>query len=377
VHTARHTSVVLPADYVALHVDLAYATTVNRTQGMTADITRVVVPNTMTREQYYTATTRGRHANHSYVETVQHVVDEHRETPPEQTAGSVLTGVLNHTGLETAAAEELRRALAEEESLGTLVMRYTYAARYGEAEHYEQLITRHAPEAVGQPAYPALVQTLRNGQDLGWSTEQLLGDAVDQGTLRTARDPAAVLQWRIQQRLDHRQPPTEVAGAELPFRPALPWLPRPRPELVRDEPELVQFLSYVNDAIEARAGELGQQVTRDQPRWAENIQPVAVDMAAAYRETFNISSDDPELPLGPDPEATTVKAQAWSRISQAQAVPDQPSPAEPDADEDLDRRLDQLHDRVTAPPRHTQEAMSIEDDQSFDEQSRLHHGQGR
>ena len=131
-HRTHRGTAILPPEYVHTHVELAYATTINRVQGMTSDhSSHTVVPNNMTREQLYTATTRARGANRMYVQTTHHVIDDHRETPPEQTAEAVLFGVLAHTGAETAATEELRAALSAEESLATLVARHDYVARLG------------------------------------------------------------------------------------------------------------------------------------------------------------------------------------------------------------------------------------------------------
>lgn len=57
----------LPADYVAEHVELGYATTVARTQGMTVDETHTIATPGMGREDLYVAMSRGRHANRAYV----------------------------------------------------------------------------------------------------------------------------------------------------------------------------------------------------------------------------------------------------------------------------------------------------------------------
>ncbi|WP_225755201.1 MobF family relaxase [Actinotalea sp. Marseille-Q4924] len=60
-------SVRLPADYVADHVELGYATTIARTQGMTVDETHTIAAPGMGREDLYVAMSRGRHANRAYV----------------------------------------------------------------------------------------------------------------------------------------------------------------------------------------------------------------------------------------------------------------------------------------------------------------------
>ena len=59
--------ITLPADYVAHHVRLAYATTIAAAQGLTVDETHVVVTPAMYRSELYTALSRGRDANHAYV----------------------------------------------------------------------------------------------------------------------------------------------------------------------------------------------------------------------------------------------------------------------------------------------------------------------
>ena len=62
-------SLVLPAAYVADQVELGYAITGHRAQGVTVDTAHAVVTATTTRENFYVAMTRGRHGNHAYVAT--------------------------------------------------------------------------------------------------------------------------------------------------------------------------------------------------------------------------------------------------------------------------------------------------------------------
>lgn len=391
-HLAHQAATVLPARYVAAHVELAYATTVNRTQGMTSEgSAHALVPQGMTREQLYPAITRARNDNRLYVETHQHVIDDHRETPPERTIESVLAGVLNHSGIETAATEQLRESLGAEESLATLVSRYNYAARLGADERYEELLTRHAPQALGQPAEPALIQTLRNAEDLGWQAEEIVPAAMVQGHMVDARDPAAVLEWRIKQTLEHEQPTepsTEslhiVAGRSITgavqdaiedaryamdalsgtpdHQPsadhgrALPWMAQVHTNAIQDKPALADYLERMNVAITTRAAELRQQVATDQPAWTAGLgrRPTASDeanpwdelagLAAAYRETYNITSNGPAEPLGPRPSSAGAKARAWQDITTLWTPPMTPS-----ADHlptDNQRRIDALARRL-------------------------------
>ncbi|WP_034622986.1 MobF family relaxase [Cellulomonas sp. URHE0023] len=59
----------LPSAYVAESVELGYATTTARSQGMTVDETHTVITAGMGREDLYVAVTRGRHLNRLYVAT--------------------------------------------------------------------------------------------------------------------------------------------------------------------------------------------------------------------------------------------------------------------------------------------------------------------
>jgi conjugative relaxase-like TrwC/TraI family protein len=391
----HHGTSVLPPSYVAAHVELAYVTTVNRTQGMTSEgSAHAIVPQTMTKEQFYPALTRARHDNRIYVETHQHVVDEHRETPPDRTIRSVLTGVLKHSGVETAATEQLRESLGQEESLATLVTRHDYAVRLGSDERFVDLLTRHAPQTFGQPAEPALMQTLRNAEDLGWHAERLIPKVMSEGSLADAKDPAAVLQWRIGRHLDSEKPPARVADphddtlrlmadrlasqpAHDPMEdvryianalstvtehprdggadwPALPWMAHPHVNLRRDEPELAEYVRQINAAITTRAMELREQVAVGHPVWTAGLghrpthpQQAAqwdelAGLAAAFRETYNIT--DNTTPLGPQPNTAGAKARAWQDIT-ARWRPPMSTP-EQDLRLDNQRRINGLADQL-------------------------------
>lgn len=61
--------IALPATYVARHVQLGYATTAHRAQGATVDTAHVIATDRMAREMFYVAMTRGRYANHAWINT--------------------------------------------------------------------------------------------------------------------------------------------------------------------------------------------------------------------------------------------------------------------------------------------------------------------
>ncbi|MBN9608863.1 MAG: relaxase domain-containing protein [Actinobacteria bacterium] len=97
--------VALPADYVPQHVELGYAVTAHRCQGVTVDTTHTIASSRMTREAFYVAMTRGRLSNHAYIDTDTchgelDTLGADRETRP---ARNVLEQVLTNQGAEQAA----------------------------------------------------------------------------------------------------------------------------------------------------------------------------------------------------------------------------------------------------------------------------------
>lgn len=96
----------LPAAYVAEHVELGYATSTARTQGMTVDETHTVAAPGMGREDLYVAMSRGREANRVYV-----VADECDDDcvpgapAPAASYREVLDGILATSHAEPTATE--------------------------------------------------------------------------------------------------------------------------------------------------------------------------------------------------------------------------------------------------------------------------------
>src|SRR6185503_4897509 len=69
-HTRSHRTVRLPAGYVQTSTGLGYATTTHGAQGVSADTTHGLLTGQESRQQLYTMLTRGRHANHLYLQAV-------------------------------------------------------------------------------------------------------------------------------------------------------------------------------------------------------------------------------------------------------------------------------------------------------------------
>ena len=161
-HTGHGGRVRLPAPYVAAHVQLGYATTAHRAQGMTVDTAHLVATAALIRELLYVGMTRGTWRNTAYVVT-ESTLDPTLDHAPDEpvTAREVLAGVLRRVGAETSATETIRAEQSAEDSTGTVLARAEYASeheaddpeldRYVEALR-ERLTRRRASPADGPQA---------------------------------------------------------------------------------------------------------------------------------------------------------------------------------------------------------------------------------
>jgi len=135
-------SIVLPASYVADHIDLGYAITARRAQGVTVDTAHVLVEPTTTRENFYVAMTRGKHSNRAYV--ILDRADEHAHPHPgdnaDATGRSVLFGVLQHVGAELSARETITAEQEQWGSIAQLAAEYETIAAAAQRDRWATLI---------------------------------------------------------------------------------------------------------------------------------------------------------------------------------------------------------------------------------------------
>jgi conjugative relaxase-like TrwC/TraI family protein len=115
-HLRHGARITLPADYVAHHVHLAYATTIAAAQGLTVDEAHVVVTPAMYRNELYTALSRGRHANHAYAICEPETTHAHSHTVTPPTSLQVIARVTQRELPDGAAHTVLRRAMDHAEN---------------------------------------------------------------------------------------------------------------------------------------------------------------------------------------------------------------------------------------------------------------------
>lgn len=205
--TRLRSTVVFPARYVAGYLDLGYAVTAHRAQGLTVDSAYVFVTATTSRENLYVALTRGRFANHAFVAT--DVPDDDHTPPPEgMTARAVLYRVLARTGAELSAHD---RFVEEQEKWGgrdRLVAEYEHLAYHAQRPRWTCLVLGtltgagrltqdEAAAAITTDSFGPLCRELRRAEALGHDVDSLLPLVAAQGTLLTADDVCAVLGHRL------------------------------------------------------------------------------------------------------------------------------------------------------------------------------------
>ncbi|MFE6648203.1 MobF family relaxase [Nocardioides sp. NPDC057772] len=137
-HATTGLTAVLPADYVADHVELGYASTVHTAQGLTTDVVHGIVDGREDRQMLYTMLTRGRLENHVHVvlEPVDPVdADREQCTLPgleeQLTAIQVLDEVVARDGAAVSATTTLRRGRSWSTQLHDASVRYGDAVTTG------------------------------------------------------------------------------------------------------------------------------------------------------------------------------------------------------------------------------------------------------
>jgi ATP-dependent exoDNAse (exonuclease V) alpha subunit len=111
-HNRSHHTVRLPASYVQASTGLGYATTIHAAQGVTADTMHGLATGQESRQQLYTMLTRGRAANHLYLQAVGDG-DPHSIIRPEavtpRTPTELLEQILTRDDTPTSATTLLRQ----------------------------------------------------------------------------------------------------------------------------------------------------------------------------------------------------------------------------------------------------------------------------
>lgn len=385
-HRGRRT---LPAWYVAEWVELGYAATVHRSQGMTVDTARAFLTTAATREAALVALSRGIHGNYAYLDTqtVLHPDEptilpgdlfyRYREATPAKRA---LAAILAREGAEPSATETLRAALADLDSLARLVPEYEYGHDVHRGplaeERAEQWIRDAFPDPAGEVdaadvltdnAWPALRAVLYRFADAGTDPVDFLRERAEERAFTSdpndpARSAAQVLHYRLV-----RDVPYPDHGAD--WSDLLPgWVPTPPAidptDADQDHAELTGWLHHRASRIAGRVHALGERAADVTPTWANRLGNVPDDPSTrelwirraghvgAYRERWSIPDNLDDM-LPPCRRGEQGRARKW--VANYLNRNPLPSPASGDAALEprttrIRNRLDLLRTRMTSGP---------------------------
>ncbi|WP_137122034.1 MobF family relaxase [Segeticoccus rhizosphaerae] len=318
-HTRHGHTVTLPAGYVTESVELGYATTVHAAQGVSVDTMHGLATGDQSRQQLYTMLTRGKHANHVYLQ-VAGDGDPHSVIRPEMnhpaTPTDLLENILARDDAPRSATTLLREQADPATLLGQAAQRY-HDALYVAAEDLlgpakVAALDRQAdkvwPGLTEQPAWSALRAHLLLTGCHGADPLVQLRAAAQARELDSAADTAAVLDWRL-----------DDTGLRGTSAGPLPWVPG-IPASLREHATWGPYLTGRAAKVTALSRQVHQNAAaaEDVPAWIARTSarpdPEALGDVAVWRAATLVDPAD-RRPTGP---AQLQKAEAtWQhRLNQ-------------------------------------------------------------
>jgi conjugative relaxase-like TrwC/TraI family protein len=267
-HNRSNLTTRLPADYVRDSTGLGYATTIHGAQGVSTDTMHGLVTGQESRQQLYTMLTRGRAANHLYLQVVGDG-DPHTLIRPDTVAPRTPTETLQQILARDEAPSSASTLLGELSDpaarLFEAVQRYTdglhVAAEQLVGPQIVQMLDSQAdqivPELTSEPSWPTLrAHLLALAADTGEHPLIHLWSATAGCDLHTAEDMAAVLDWRL---------PEPAFTDPVP----LPWLPGV-PEALHDHHVWGEYLAKRSQLVIGLADQVRDCASQnsEQPVWA-------------------------------------------------------------------------------------------------------------
>ncbi|MFC8850570.1 MULTISPECIES: MobF family relaxase [unclassified Micromonospora] len=311
----------LPADYVARHVQLAYALTVDSVQGQTVHTARALIDDSTTLARLYVMLTRGHTLNEAYV-----VTDDHpREgTPPQPPTArvAVLADIMRRAQPDRSATETEQQLWADVDALHTWTPIYDDLVARARIPTYLSVVRRIGGAALADRlshdlALPALIARLTALEQAGHDPVEVLRRTISTRELQSADDVAAVLSWRIDRLISHAVADPTVATSPAQTATYTERLPD---DLTGDIGDALRQVAHVCDRrVQALAGLAADH----QPLWTRALGDVPTDatgrnqwlaraeVVVAYRDRFQLTGDHP---IGPEPSTGDIaRWNAWHR----------------------------------------------------------------
>jgi conjugative relaxase-like TrwC/TraI family protein len=351
---AARSVVRLPAEYVTVHVELGYATTAHRAQGMTVDASFAILRPGMSRELAYVALTRGRAENDAFIATDIPDLAYDGAPAPEQTGHQVMTQILATTSARTSATETLRGLQDGATSLARLAPIHETLVQAAQRARWTSLIAacglgaEQTGRVLASQAFGPLVAALRRAEHDGHPTQRVLPALVVAAPLvvrssetdeaaAPIRDVAGVLHHRV---VSWHENATPSPGHRA--TPLIGGLIATAGTLGEQTPkDQCEAITELESLIAARVKTLTQQAISNPPGWLRQlgappadpgrraIWTHAVAVIAAYRDRYNMP--DRGHPLGAaepsDPAQRRDRSVALAAARQARTAASAVRPA--------------------------------------------------
>lgn len=291
-------AVTLPHHYVSSSLELGYATTAHRSQGLTVDSGHTVVTRgRLTRELLYVSMTRGRKGNFAYI-SENDPLDHDALDPSAQPSWREIIGeVLAAEGAERTAHEVRATEPSKSDSLERLSAEYDYLAQIAAGEDLAAFLRSRVSERVNElqqsPSWGAAVTAWRRCSAVSLpSAQRHVVEALETGA--SARDLASVIHSRLRK-----------------FLSSLPSDGHPVPETLRtDRPDLAAMITQVTKRMQRRSDSVVAAALTSEPEWKGELLtflgPVGpeetnnlIRAVAIFRDRWG--HDHSPLPLGPVP----------------------------------------------------------------------------
>ena len=320
-HLRNRHRVRLPAAYVQTSAELGYATTVHGAQGLSVDTMHGLATGEESRQQLYTMLTRGRVANHLYLQVVGDG-DPHSIVWPETVRPATATDLLEQILARDDAARSATTLLSDQHHpavrLGDAAQRYVDALHVAAEDlagpqvvaALEKAAEQAVPGLADEPAWPTLRARLLLLAAADIDPFAQLLSVVDTRELHSAVDCAAVLGWRLDD--------TSYSGPG-----PLPWLPA--------VPQHLQAHEARAATVRELAARIRASTNPDQrpkwagPGWGQPPSSHVIEQVEVWRAAMGVSPDD-RRPTGPVQRHKA--AQMWQRRLD-QALADGVAPAWP------------------------------------------------
>ncbi|MDQ0242267.1 MobF family relaxase [Arthrobacter bambusae] len=293
-------TVILDREYVESAVELGYAATAHRSQGITVDTGHTVVTQgRLTRELLYVSMTRGRGGNYAYIS--ENDTGDHELLDPSQQESwqEILAELLAAEGAERTAHEVRDAEQSSADTLERLSAEYDYLAQIASAEDLITFLKTQAPgraeELQQSPSWGATVAAWRRSTRVSRPSAQwTVAKALE--TSASAEDPTAIIHARLSSFLNGMAAggPDTLAG--------------PIDTARRD---LASMISQIHKRIQRRTDKVTLEALMHDPEWKRNLlealppnigaddKSSVVGGVAVYRDRWGIN--DSPLPLGPVP----------------------------------------------------------------------------